>query len=542
MLPNRRLTIHTVLKNWNSTLALTYSAASTDLRARSARTTNGSIPAESTDLSRSLQSALEQRSTVKQLVLRNQKYDVRAGENPVQLPSRLSASLQENEYVKVLMELTLRSKMDPELGKKLFTENILTRMELSTFIQGALSCKNLVENLAHTAPGSHATEIVFNLFALYAKVIEPGHLNALELHDLNLFVAFFIKNKQLRKAQTVLDFIVSSNNDQIPYDISTAIHYLQLRCGALPQTWVAKSQRGRALEIQDYSTRSKYKAFDKSFVPSFLEFLRDPTSKWSLKSTDALEATIVYSLGFMGQISALENYIRQRWGISLGKSHERAHTEDLIAPSSEILIAILTSFARNGQIGSALEFMDSFIETYEKLELDVQFWRSLFQHSIIIWGNGMDPKGHLSNGCWEVMREWHNKRGRIIKADHAVLNDRFTVLRATNNYRGAIGVIKQCLSQLRDEDLASKRAIGFVQKYFKLVLRNQAAAGCYHKSLQFIKMWAPNEQQASVLRSYFDIHRKRYEQRSQKRRDATQRKQKEFDDEEEDSMLLGRLW
>ncbi|SCU89839.1 LAFA_0E21308g1_1 [Lachancea sp. 'fantastica'] len=538
MLSGRRLSVTPVLRRWNSHLAFASSSSNGDLKPVIGQTNGISSCSDRSGAGNTLQSILVKRVRNEAKSSRPQPFGKHI--DRITTPaSRLSASIQAREYVKVLMELTLQSRLESNYSKKIFSDNVLTPMELSTLIQGLLASDRLVEKLIHVAPGSHGTEIVFNFYSIYIQTLSEKHLSPLQLHDLNQFLAFFIRNSQLRKAQIVLNFILASNDNKIPSDISTTIHYLQLRCGALPQNWPSPQKN---LGVHNYSSRSKYKAFDRNFVPALIGQLDNPTSDWSLRINDSMETAIVYSLGFMAQLPALEKYINQRWGISMNSQRERKATDAFVTPSSEILISILASFARNGQIVPALKLMDLFIERYPDLELDISFWRRLFKQCTIMWDAKIDPSGQLSNGTWEVMKEWHYKRGTKVRPDLLVLKDRLTVLQATNNHRGAIEVIEQCLSPWNMESTASTELMAITQKYYKLVLKNQAASGCYHKSLRFIKKGALDQHQASILRSYFEMHRQKYVQKTQRRSEAAQQKIKAFDEEEEDDMLLGRLW
>ncbi|CEP61324.1 Aep2p LALA0_S03e00320g [Lachancea lanzarotensis] len=537
MLSRRRLSIPFVIRSWSSSFPPVSSHIHEDLKPINGQAIGAPSTSDVSGKTNSLQGLLLKRATNETFKVQPNPYNKHI--DPKTPASRFSAPIQAQEYVKVLMELTLQSRLDPDFNKIIFTANVLTPTELSTLVQGLLISSRLVEKLIHVAPGTRGTEVIFNLYLIYIQTVGDRRLTPLQLNDLNRFVTFFIETSQLRKAQTVLDFILASYDNQIPSDVTTTIHYLQLRCGALPENWPAQPKAGM---MHNYSSRSKYKAFDRKFVPALIGLLNSPTGEWSLRINDSLEAAIVYSLGFMGQLPVLEKYINQRWGISLNSPREPKIVETLSTPSSEILVSILTSFGRNGRIVPALELMDLFIEKYPELNLDTPFWERLFHLCTSMWDAKIDPMGQLSNGSWEVMKEWHYKRGTKVRADYTVLKDRLTVLRATNNYRGAADVITQCFSQLHQEDLQSTEMMAIVQKYFKLVLKNQAASGCYHQSLRLIKNASPSQELAKSFREYFNLHRQKYVQRTQKRSEAAQQKSKAFDEDEEEDMLLGRLW
>ncbi|SCV01944.1 LANO_0F14312g1_1 [Lachancea nothofagi CBS 11611] len=545
MLPKRG-TIRLPFKKWNSTVAINYNISNADLRLSAEQSSLNASLKKSIKANVTLQNVLKDRNKSKILTLEPLVSEHKLGLSSERHLTRLSALLHAQEYITILVEITLQSKLDEDYGQKIFTQNILTHMEFSSFIQGLLNSSDLANKLTQVAPpGTHGAEMIFNLYKIYLGAIGPGPLSPLQLHDLNQLIHFFIKSSQLRKAQMVLDKILDSYQNQLPCDVTSAVHYLQLRCGALPRSWPVNTETGikfRSPKSRKSHVSSNYKAFDKSFVQEFLHQLNNPANHWSHRSSTTLESAVIYSLGFMGQVSMIEDLILKKWGISLDTTTKIQSTKATVGPTSEILISILTSLARNNQMASALQLIDLFITKYPEVELNKMFWRRLFQHSTGLWNPKKDPRGQLSSGCWEVMQQWHETRGRQLHIDIILLEERYVVLRMTNNYKEAIKVFPQCLSQLYEKNDLTAKEIGLVQKYAKLILKNLAASGNYHNALQFIKEWSPNNELEISFRSYFDEHRERYLNRNKKKLEASQQKQKAFDDEEEDGMLLGRLW
>ncbi|KAM3164280.1 ATPase expression protein 2, mitochondrial [Lachancea thermotolerans] len=551
MLSRKCGSLSLTLKNFNSTLSVAYSASDAALKIPIADPSENAASKYANKPAKTLNDAVRERSER----FRSRVYTAKIPKlHEEQVSSgfsspcnKLRSFLHSRDYMAFLVELTLQSRMDENFGAKMFQNNDLSIAEFSAFIEGLLSVNNLLHKLSATLPNVSGTEMVFSLYQLYLKTVTPGPLSPLQLHDFNKFIRFFIRSAQLRKAQTVLDCILKSNNNQLPCDSATATHYLQLRCGALPRNWkVLDENLGRSTRLGARKNRYQlvshsYKALDHKSVLTFMSLLSDPKSVWFHRKSAALESAVVYSLGFMGQLKLLEEHVWRNWGISL-QEHNQVTDASFTSPSSEVLVAVLTSYASNKNISSALHLIDGFMAKYPTLELDHVFWRRLFQWSTRVWSEKTDPRGELSRGCWRVMREWHAARNRQLPADAVLLNERFVVLSRTNNYRDAIEVVEQCYSSFFQKANLSRPEAVLFQKFAKLILKNMAHLGYYHKPLKFIKEWSPNKLLEHTLRAYFEKHRNAYSARKQRRTEAAQKAQKRFDDEEEDSMLLGRLW
>ncbi|SCU97216.1 LADA_0H05116g1_1 [Lachancea dasiensis] len=546
MLSGRRVTFQRAFRNFNSTIALNIGVPATDTDLRNGTIlTHGNAIVEKT-----LHNALLDRGRTRTFNLTggsgNKFNEGQFEKSSGLIPSKFSESIRAQDYIKILVELTLQAKLDPNFGQKLLAENYLTRIELSSVVQGVLSLSNYSDIVPDAVKDAHSIEMVFDLYKLYTQADRSTSLDPLRLYDLNRFIKFFIKHSQLGKAQIVLDQILSFGGNKLPCDVPTAINYLQLRCGALPRSWRVNNVPRYKVRVSGAAegqlSSSKYKAFDKKTLLALVNSLNNPSSNWSCKSSDGLESAIIYSLGFMGQVQMLEDYIFKRWEIALGVVKSNGVVSSSLPPSSEVLVSILTSFAYNKEIVSALQLMDMFINKYPELKLDRIFWRRLFQHSTRIWDRRSDPYGQLSKGCWNVMTTWHDQRCLKLDMDIPLLEERYKVLRMTNDYNGAMQVISWFAPQLRDQAPLSPIESAVLQKYFKLVLKKHASMGYYQKPLRFVKEYSPNREFAALFRSYFFEHKERYMKRKQQRHESAQLKQKEFDEEEEDRMLLGRLW
>ncbi|CUS21417.1 LAQU0S03e02124g1_1 [Lachancea quebecensis] len=539
------------LKNFGSTLSIAYSSPDAAFKIPTTDPTENATLKHANRPTKTLNDAVQERSERSRRSLYtvniHKPYEGQVSPGPCPAFNKLRSYLHSRDYISFLVELTLQSKMDENFGAKMFQKSDVTTTEFSAFIEGLLSERNLLHKLSIALPNVSGTEMVFSLYQLYLKTVTPGPLDPLQLHDLNKFIGFFIRFAQLRKAQTVLDCILKSNNNQLPCDSATATHYLQLRCGALPRNWkVLDGNLGRSTRLGACKNRHQlashsYKALDNTSVLKFMNLLSDPTSVWFHRKSAALESAVVYSLGFMGQLKLLEDHVWKNWGISLKEQNQLSNIPHT-SPSSEILVAILTSYASNKNISSALHIIDGFMAKYPNLDLDQLFWRRLFQWSTRVWSEKTDSRGELSRGCWKVMREWHAARNRPLPADTTLLNERFVILSRTNNYREAIEVVKHYYPLLFEKPELSRAEVALFQKFAKLILKNMAHLGYYHKPLKFIKEWSPNRSLEDKLRTYFDKHRKAYSARKQRKTEAAQKAQKRFDEEEEDSMLLGRLW
>lgn len=257
MLPKRHTAVRLAFKSFSSTLSVNYSARDESYNYRVIEQAHSQGRGNAIDLKRTMADAFQDKT--KGLICAT---NIHQAESPssdtTQGMNRLRSLLNTKDYIKFMIELTIQSKLNSNFSHKIFEDNLLTPNEFSTLLNGLLTERNLSTKLETVLPSVQSTEMIFGLYQTYLMTIPAGSLNPLQLHDLNSFVQYFIETAQLGKAQIVLDRILASNNDQLPCDTTTGIHYLQLRCGALPRNWkVFDSRVGHSCRLGSHRNKSQ---------------------------------------------------------------------------------------------------------------------------------------------------------------------------------------------------------------------------------------------------------------------------------------------
>lgn len=462
------------------------------------------------------------------------------------------------EYLKIgqntrfLIEILIQNHLNSNHITGLFANGQLTEAIYSTFINKILLERNLDAKLSNVIPDTPHTEILLQLFEIYCKYViaeTQDKLTPLQLFDLNLFVKKFIDEAQLGKAQKCLQYIL--NKQRIEYiletgDTNTIINFLRLRCGALPKYW-KMNQKGssKSKRLGEDSSRTlltkSYKFQDENSLLYIINtVLKDKI--WNKRHSDILDASIVYSLGYLGQIDLIDQYIKSKWGVPQTGS-VIMNTE--ILPKPELLVAIVSSYCmQNGDMPKGLQVLDQFMKKFPNIELDQLFWRRLLQLSSRVWDKSKDKKRQISHGCWSIMKQWHKQKGLNLPFDQGILQELYEVFKMTKNGSGALDVLVECFPALylKPEFEISKSEMRLLNQYQKLVLKVMASKGNYHKAFEFIKQWSVNKINKQQMHEHFMKHREKYDLRQERERKKKEMVQTNYDAMEEEDMLLGRLW
>lgn len=461
--------------------------------------------------------------------------------------------LKGGQHVAFLMEIIRGNSLKEEHVGELLKNGEVTKSEFATFVNKILLEKDLKAQLSNDIPDAVHTEILMTLFQVYCKTIvgdTQERLTSLQTHDINLFVKRFIDEGQLGKAQICLQYIMDKQGLEFVLekrDVGTIRHFLQLRCGALPKYWkrrlkASNTRISKRKRLGDNSVScnlsNSYKPLDEKSLLKIMEFLLGETSSQG-KYSSSLDATIVYSLGYLGQMQLIDKFLKKKWLVPTSE----AVSDETAKP--ELLIAALSAYCiQNGNMAKGLEILDQFVNKFPNTHLDNVFWRRLIQLSICIGDPNENKKGEISYACWNIMKQWHQGRNISIPYDQGILLQMYDLFKSTKNGKTALDVISTCFQSfyLSPEHLLVPNEVGLLNKYQKLCIRTMALKGNYHKPLKFIKEWSINEGNRKELYDYFITHRKKYDLRQDRIRLHKKLLQKRYDDMEEEDMLLGGLW
>ncbi|QLQ81797.1 hypothetical protein HG537_0G00510 [Torulaspora globosa] len=461
--------------------------------------------------------------------------------------NKLRVDLRKRQDVKCLIDMMIQDHLSNDFIGKLFLENEISRSEFSMLVNRLLKERNLESKLSNIVPDTVHTEILFRLFEIYCEFAlenPAGKLTVSELYDVNLFIRTFIKEAQLGKAQRCLQFILDRQGLEYTLhsgDVSTIVHFLQLRCGAVAKFWDAAQGGMLGQNSNSFKQPKTFKSWNnQAFSKVISVILKDKS--WLNRNSTELNSAIIYSLANMGQTKLIEQFIELKWGVTQSGS---VKLHNAVAPEAGTLIAIVSSFClKASDMSKGLAYLDQLLKQYPEIKLEKLFWRRLLQLSFQSWEKRKDKKGQVCHASWNIMKQWHDEKGVNMSYDHGTLELLHQLFQTTNSGREAVEVISRCFGSLyaKQDYQISASEMGLLQKYQKLALKTMALKGNYHKPLQFIKEWHIDGTNQQHLIQYFTRQRQRYILRQKRISAKRDELQIQYDAMEEEDMLLGRLW
>lgn len=345
---------------------------------------------------------------------------------------------------------------------------------------------------------------------------QTNELDALKIHDMNVFLDIFLRLGQLKKAHIVLNDLIDHDSSLIhgdSRDIDTVRNYLRVRCGSFSEMW--------------YSDRS-YNIIDTSFVYNIMEYCL--TNKFSFWDKE-----ICYALGYMNSMEIFEKFINKKWGISLRNEVIASDIDN--CPSVEIISAIVKSicYIYEGGIIEINKFLNILVKRYPNVKLDINFWRTL-----ILEGNRVNRTTKFKNkngnelDNWKSMKEWYEIRNRIIPFDYSTVKELYEIVERTKNLKDAVDIYCSCFTKFyKQRNKISANDWAIISKYQKFIIRRLVNKKKFNKTNDFIAKWSIDSNNENMLREFAN-----YLKIVKKNRKVG----KSYDEMIEDDMILGPLW
>lgn len=280
-----------------------------------------------------------------------------------------------NQLSREEISLIMRSLIDHQVSlvkssARNKSKNNQTFKEPMLFLQGV---RKLYSKLLFKEDSDHIYELTRR-----AQFFTTPHNYKLSVLDYENLILLELKNMKLDLASKWFQrfdeqFGLNSNNH---LTLNLWILKLQLYSGGIPHTWISRNTKFK--QGNEYNPRkSHFKAkipfnnlladFLKSFKPTELNQLNNHSIL-----TSEFHETLIYCIGYSGNLDYLRKYIQAVWGIDKnGKigSFTLPSAENTEYPTINTLRALTTSFSYNNEFFEAMKYINYFQSVY-KIDTD----------------------------------------------------------------------------------------------------------------------------------------------------------------------------
>lgn len=440
-----------------------------------------------------------------------------------------------------------QTNMDFSAARELLDRGLLTNNDISVFINKLLPNTYATKELATIMPRADLMKLEKTLYHIYRVFLLPKNqiLSPMQLYDLNKFIKIFLYENDLSQARDVFRLILRNYDNELPRDTQTVISFLQLYFGSMTRYWDLPHMN-KNCNVWIDSTRHgdfkmNYQLLSTEQLYDLINKLNKNKSWFAIRNCE-LESAIIYSLGYLGQIKFMGEYIEKYWGINLlGKMNSEFMVSPNIYPDSQLLTSIITSYAYCGKVDIAIKILGGFLNKYPNMDMEIMFWRRLIHWSHLTCDLKLDKRGKLQSECWEIMRQWHKRRGKTIPPDKRLLDDRLTILKKTRDYKEALKVFEESLGHLFIRKNLTDLDKAIIFKYQKFILKTMCALGHNKKCIDFICQWSLDWNHQQELQTYFKEQRCKLENKRVKQLEVNI--QQGFNDDDDDFTITGsKLW
>jgi len=280
--------------------------------------------------------------------------------------------------------------------------NLLRKYAVSTHHENAPNSKELNSTFKL---GRH---FVYNIRQIYCNLLYKGtrgHLYEtskasfgsfdlaydLTVKDFENLILLESRNGKLDLASVWFQRFQEYYRDDYPRKMTQNMWILKFQtfCGGLPHLW--PSHHSSLYKSVPHSLRQSSLTSETSFITVFNEFLKynsdqNKTSTVDLKllMNNRFNETLIYSIGYSGNVTYLKKYIASMWGITedgLVSSFTVPHATDINYPDYKILKSVLVSFSRNNEFFKAMKYINHFRDVYDinvSTNSSKSFWEQIF--------------------------------------------------------------------------------------------------------------------------------------------------------------------
>ena len=349
-----------------------------------------------------------------------------------------------------------------------------------------------LDQISNMKIGANKTGFIKNMDQVYheyrSMLSQSETLDALKLHDLNVFISTFLKLGRLKRAHEVLEDLLRLDKSLVhgeSRDISTVRNYLNLRCGSFHKLW--------------YSDRG-YEVTDMSYVYDLVEYsLEKGVSYW--------DTEIIHALGKMNRLELLSKFMQRKWGLALSDQGESSDTVE--CPPAAVTSAVVRVLCYAYDDGSAQsnKFLNVLIQRYPQAELDINFWRMLILEAAKAHrGSGVASASEYAASnenaldAWRAMKQWYGMRKQLAPFDYSITKEMYRVLEHTKDVRNCLDVYCSLFAGFyKQRNAIEGPEWALIYQYQKFILRRLVNKRKYEKAGTFISEWSLSDNNTRAL-------------------------------------------